>query len=514
MMSPTSASSSESRSYHDQSPERDGNPNSAEFNADDVPVEVLVKHLLAAKQSLSSMTLVLRAHDLATHAREMHEEAIILSAQTSFLRQGISEQVRILRQVRRGMTRAYEGGRRDFKNLLRTLDAANSRLEQAIDMLRDTVVDPVFRPPGEEKKCLMDFVDEKTVETMRDTVKESIKELQAAQTSFDGDLLRFDTDLRALTKTMASAATPASPDSSDAYQPMSHLLGSLTAHSHDMAQHLGSLNRHFDMCVKAVRTTEGGAALALRKAAEVTDGGDPVSISGVIADQDTHAAAEIDSMDPQERAEVVQVVVQDAPEVDEVVAEIQAVLQQMEADFGALKEQTDQMRAAYVSTIAAFYVLEEIGTRLQSYVQAEAEFAQRWEDERSILFAKLEEMDELKRFYEGYYGAYDSLLLEVERRRSVQEKITATWRKAKETVDKLVEADRKEREHFRQEIGEFLPTDLWAGMTGPTRRWEVVAVDDDDGASNSAGGSKIQQPSTPTLKNVRPADAKRRETIR
>ncbi|KAK0639744.1 autophagy-related protein 17 [Cercophora newfieldiana] len=513
MMSPSSASSPASRSYHDNDLDHE-DAGSTEFNADDVPVEVLVKHLLAAKQSLSSMTLVLRAHDLATHARQMHEEAVILSAQTSFLRQGISEQVRILRQVRRGMTRAYEGGRRDFKNLIRTLDAANSRLEQAIDLLRRTVVEPVFRPQGEEQKCLMDFVDEKTVDTMRNTLKESITELQAAQTSFDGDLLRFDTDLRALNKTMSAATSPTSPDSSAAYQPMPHLLASLTNHSHDMGEHLASLTRHFDMCVKAVRTTEGGAALALRKAAEVTEGGDPVSISGVIAEQDTHMAAELEAMDPQERAEVVQVVVQDAPEVDEVVAEIQAVLQQMESDFGALKEQTDQMRAAYVSTVAAFYVLEEIGSRLQSYIQAEAEFAQRWEDERDIVFGKLEEMDELKRFYDGYYSAYDSLLLEVERRRSVQEKITATWRKAKEAVDKLVEADRKEREHFRREIGEFLPTDLWAGMTGPTRRWEVVPVDDDDGVGNIASGSKMQEPNTPTLRNARPVEGRRRETIR
>jgi len=279
-----------------------------------------------------------------------------------------------------------------------------------------------------------------------------------------------------------------------------------------MAEHLTSLTRHFDMCVKAVRTTEGGAALALRKAAEVTEGGDPVSISGVIAEQDTHMA-DLESIDPQERAEVVQVVVQDAPEVDEVVTEIQAVLQQMESDFGALKEQTDQMRAAYISTVSAFYVLEEIGSRLQSYVEAETEFVQRWEDERDVVFAKLEEMDELKRFYEGYYSAYDSLLLEVERRRSVQEKIATTWRKAKEAVDKLVDADRKEREHFRQEIGEFLPTDLWAGMTGPTRRWEVIPVDDDDSVASSAG--KMQEPSTPTLKSMRPAvGGKRRETIR
>lgn len=317
-----------------------------------------------------------------------------------------------------------------------------------------------------------------------------------------------------LNKAMSTAVSPGSPDSSAAYQPMPHLLASLTNHSHDMAEHLASLTRHFDMCVKAVRATEGGAALALRKAAEVTEGGDPVSISGVIAEQDTHMAAELEAMDPRERAEVVQVVVQDAPEVDEVVTEIQAVLQQMESDFGALKEQSDQMRAAYLSTIAAFYALDEIGSRLQSYVQAEAEFAQRWEDERDIVFGKLEEMDELKRFYDGYYGAYDSLLLEVERRRSVEEKINATWRKAKEAVDKLVEADRKEREHFRQEIGEFLPTDLWAGMTGPTRRWEVVSVDDDNGIGDSAGVSKMREQSTPTLRTVRPVEGKRRETIR
>ena len=93
-------------------------------------------------------------------------------------------------------------------------------------------------------------------------------------------------------------------------------------------------------------------------------------------------------------------------------------------------------------------------------------------------FAKLEEMDELRRFYEGYASAYDSLTLEVERRRSAEEKVQAIWRKAKESVDKIIEADRKERDHFRQEIGEFLPTDLWVGMNGPLRRWEVVPVDD------------------------------------
>jgi len=264
-----------------------------------------------------------------------------------------------------------------------------------------------------------------------------------------------------------------------------------------MAEHLASLTRHFDMCVTAVRTTDGGAALARRKAAEVAENGEPISISGVIAEQDAHMTADLDSMDPSERAEVVQVVVQDAPEVDEVVVEIQAVLQKMEADFGSLKEQADRIKTAYVSTVAAFHVLEEIGARLQSYVDAEAEFAQRWEDEKEIIFSKLEEMDGLRRFYEGYAGAYDSLLLESERRRSVEEKIAATWRKAKEAVDKLSEMDRKEREHFRQEIGEFLPTDLWVGMNGPIPKWEVRRLDEAE--------SLVEEPTTPTLRKAKPA---------
>ena len=287
-----------------------------------------------------------------------------------------------------------------------------------------------------------------------------------------------------------------------------------------MAEHLSALTKHFDMCVTAVRTTEGGAALARRRAAEVTEGGDPVSISGVIAEQDASPDADLE-ISPQDRAAVVQVVVQDAPEVDEVVAEIQAVLQQMESDFGALKEQTDQIRAAYVTTVAAFYVLEEIGARLQSYVDAEAEFAQRWEDEKAAVLDKLQEMDELRRFYERYASAYDSLLLEVERRRTVQDKIANTWRKAKEAVDRLSEGDRKEREHFRQEIGEFLPTDLWVGMTGPIRRWEVVAVDEEEeGMAEGSGSVKTPMPSTPTLstptlRTARPAtEAKGRGSVR
>lgn len=261
-----------------------------------------------------------------------------------------------------------------------------------------------------------------------------------------------------------------------------------------MAQHLASLTHHFDMCVKAVRATEGGAALARRRAAEATDEGEPVSISGVITEQESHLP-DLEPMDPQELAEIVQVVVGDASEVDEVVADIQAVLQHMEQEFGTLKEQADQIRAAWMTTLGGFQVLEEIGARLHSYVAAQHEFEQRWADEKDSVLRRLDEMDGLKAFYEGYARAYSSLLLEVERRRAVEDKIQNTLRKAKENVDNLVDADRRQREHFRQEVGEFLPTDLWVGMNSPLKRWELAPAK--EGAD--AGSGSRDELSTPTL---------------
>lgn len=238
-----------------------------------------------------------------------------------------------------------------------------------------------------------------------------------------------------------------------------------------MAEHLASLTHHFDMCVTAVRITEGGTALARRKAAEDSgSGADAVSISGVIAEQETN----VEDLDPEEKTEIVQVVMQDAPEVEEVVADLNAEIQQMDVEFAQLKDQADQVRAAYMAVTQAFHVLEDIGSRLSGYIAAESEFAERWEAEKEGILARLAEMESLRDFYEGYSSAYDSLILEVERRRAVDDKIQAVWRKAKDQVDKLIESDWRDREAFRSEVGEYLPTDLWVGMSGPLRRWEVV----------------------------------------
>ena len=116
------------------------------------------------------------------------------------------------------------------------------------------------------------------------------------------------------------------------------------------------------------------------------------------------------------------------------VADLAAEMAQMDAEFAALKDQADSVRAGFTAVTSAFNYLEEVGVRLPGYIAAEAEFSERWAAEKAGIAARLGEMETLRDFYEGYSSAYDSLILEVERRRAVEEKIQGIWRKAKEQV--------------------------------------------------------------------------------
>ena len=258
---------------------------------------------------------------------------------------------------------------------------------------------------------------------------------------------------------------------------MTDLLERLIDHSANMAQLLVSLTQHFDMCVTAIRTTEGAVALARRRVAEVTQsqGADGVSISGVIAEQESNVT-DLEPKSSKDRAEMLKVVTQDAQEVDDVVHEIQDRLTEMEQEYAILEEQTEQTKRAYSGMLEAYTMLGEIGDRLGDYLAAEEDFRARWEIEKEVVFGKLEEMKQMRDFYEGYASAYDSLILEVERRHAVDDRVRNIWRKAQESVDKLLDADRLSREAFRQDVGEYLPTDLWAGMQGSARRWAVVPI--------------------------------------
>lgn len=311
--------------------------------------------------------------------------------------------------------------------------------------------------------------------------------------------MRFDTDLRNLKKALSDAPLPTTVEAGDGRAiGMSDRLDDLVDHSSSMAELLTSLTKHFDMCVTAVRTTEGAVAVARRKAAEDTQTQDAeaVSISGVIAEQESNLS-DLEPKTAEDRAEMLKVVVQDATEVGEVVQEIQDRLGAVEHEALMLERQAERVRGAYATIADAYALLDGVGGRLAPYMSAGDDFLQRWDLEKDTVHAKVREMGELREFYERYAGAYASLVLEVERRRSVDDRIRAIWRKAQDGVDKLLEADRDARQAFRDDVGEFLPTDLWDAVQGPAQRWEVVPVEDGPREDQMAVDEQQQPPQPP-----------------
>lgn len=197
----SSGASSRHSHPHSNSHSRGSNSRSRSFTHDDnadpnmpsISIDTLVNHLLVAKRSLSSMTLVLRANEIATAARQSHEDVAILAAQAGFLRTSILDQAAILVRVRRSLQGTYDWGKKDFKKLVKSMDLADGELGHTMEMLQSTSVESVFRPKGEERRTLLDFIDEGGVHGMRETMKKSIQELQVGKAipSYRGPLLTW-----------------------------------------------------------------------------------------------------------------------------------------------------------------------------------------------------------------------------------------------------------------------------------------------------------------------------------
>lgn len=171
-------------SYHDGQDQHSDDEDVEVVDPDSVPVDVLVEHLLAAKRALSSTTLVQRAEYLSTHARQLHEESVILDAQTGFLKRGIADQLRLLKRVQRSMIQTYDMSNRELNKLVKTnMDKRGEEMTQTMDKLKATPVDPVFRPPGEEPKYLWDFVSEGQVHQMFADLKDGIDQLLVSQST-------------------------------------------------------------------------------------------------------------------------------------------------------------------------------------------------------------------------------------------------------------------------------------------------------------------------------------------
>lgn len=279
------------------------------------------------------------------------------------------------------------------------------------------MVEPSFRPETEQQKCLYDFVDEQGVEELRGFFRECIDHTNDAQNALADATDEFDAELTAVVTTM-TGKTDARYDHN--LPSTASIFHSLEGHATEMATHLQALVRHYDLCMSALKHTEGGGEAAEQAIVDL-----PAGVEVGEIDPDVPPIP----MSDDERADMIHVLENDAAEVDEVVQEIRDHAAEMEFQLEQIVNQLQMVESEYSSLSAAITSLVQLGQNLPEYIKASSTFTAQWSEQKSFILEKMEELENVGHFYESFVSAYDGLILEITRRK-----------RAKETMEKVVDS--------------------------------------------------------------------------
>ncbi|KAL8739172.1 MAG: hypothetical protein Q9190_007882 [Brigantiaea leucoxantha] len=443
------------------------------------PLETLVSYLVASKRSLSSIEQVWQANEIVTSTRKSLETSVITSSRTSFLCHGIRSQLLTLEQILFKSREVETEGVKEYQEALRNLEAAEGRLTTTLDRLRSTIVETELRPDTEEKSSLLDFVDESGVDKLLEFIKESTKAADGAHDEFADTNKTFSKGLEQVREHLIAARTEEGKavvkddpdtleDEASIHSPLPEILNDMEERAKGMADNLESLVKHFDLCVTAIKHTEGGGDAAQRIANDLPEG------MGMGQD-DVQAPSE--PISDEERNEMLKILEKDAEQVEEVVMEIRESFTRMENQHSQVKEHLEELEEQHGAVLSAFRILEAIAARLSAFISQSEVFVMRWDSEKTKFDEYMEELETLRSFYDGFLGAYDNLLVEVGRRQFMEQRMEKLALDAMTKVDRLYEEDVAAREAFKREQGDFLPVDIWPGLMDSPLRPEMSPVD-------------------------------------
>lgn len=445
-------------------------------------LDTLVSHLVASKRSLSSIEHVWRANEIVTSTRIQLEASVIIAARTSFLRDGIITQLQTLEAVHAHSRAVESEGAEEYGQVLNTLHEADQRLRGTLESLRTTMVEHSLRPNSDTRKTLLDFVDEGGVDKLLVAIDESAKAAKDAHTElvetnlgFRYDLDQIGTILESSRLPLLPSLTPATAESanhdSTSPSPIPEMLQSLEDRAKDMADNLESLVKHFDLCVTAIKHTEGGGDAAQRLTDDLPEG---VGVGEEIAGAPPEPIGDL------EREEMLEVLAKDADQVEDVLMEIRDHISEMEALFATVGTYMSKLDEEHSNVMKAFRQLEALESRLHAFVAQSQVFVMRWDDENGKINERMEELESLGDFYSGYLSAYDNLLVEIGRRQFMEQQMEKVLQDAMRKLDTLYDEDSSKREAFKNDYGDFLPVDIWPGLTNSPLQFEAKPLNGTD----------------------------------
>ncbi|KAF2221704.1 autophagy-related protein 17 [Elsinoe ampelina] len=466
----------------------------------------LVAYFVAAKRSLSATTHVYKANEIVEDARALVEQGGVLKAKNTYVRNGIEEQIHVLQNIHGGLESVGLEAQLDFSSIVKSLDVAHDRLQSTLNSLRKTLVSSSLgaspetgdesihagdssgkgKAVQEPDKTLYDFIDEATHSDLFDSVRATIDSYNDAQsalhevrTSLGHSLEQIDSSIFEI-DTLKPNTNTALPED----ETIASSFAALTHNATEMASLLQSLISHYDLCITALKHTEGGGEAA-RAAADSTDTNPLSSGADSPTEASLYAGATAEAnrapISEDERVEMLSVLTHDAAQVEDVVLEIRERADEMGLTLSALQSLTDVSKRRFNLLQAVLETLASLSTSLlPQCISAPLSFRDKWASIRNTMHTKIAALNELSQFYDSFLASYASLLREVERRKMVEAKQRKIAERAMRDIEALHAEDADMRNQFVKETGDWLPRDIWPGLMDAPRRFVLKREKQED----------------------------------
>ena len=497
-----SSASSRSASPAQQSP-------STSFHAEP-SLQRLTTHFVNAKRSLSTTHHVFRANELVTSSRSLVEDIALLNARNEYAEVAAEDGVKVLEDVKWNIDARGDEAGADFTHTIEGLDEANGRLMKTLERLQSTVVDASLQRKGDGEenntrtdntsdndavspkngKTLLSFIDTSKHESLQESLRAQIDEFNTAKADLSSSLETFSSHIHVLHSMLTPA--PPSPDPPELLRPalydepapaIPQLFHTITENASTMASLLQSLVSHYDLCVTALKHTEGGGEAA-RRAVQQQQKSDSPTASDTLPksqqnlEESLYRKDHASSISPEERKEMLTVLEHDSAELDDVISELTSHATDLESAFDQLSTRARKARERDKTLRRVVTMLREMhAIHLPSHQHSLRTFEQDWSRIRSVIVSSTAQLSDLSAFYADFLAGYKKLLREIERRKAAENQMRRIAEKAEREIGRVYEADAEAREGFMREVGGVLPGDLWPALLVPARRWGVVELE-------------------------------------
>ncbi|RYN89723.1 hypothetical protein AA0120_g6462 [Alternaria tenuissima] len=449
-------------------------------------LEHLVNHFVAAKRALNTQTVLWRATEIVNTARDLLEENAVVAAKNTSIRNIVEQQVDALEAIRRGIDVVEAEVQAEYKQLLHDVDTSFAGLNSTLAVLRETPIEAALQPQGTPQKHLYDFIDSAAVSNLQTALRACIDRYTDAHAALDESCRDFDTSLDNIYSSIENV--PTTPATTSTPSPIPSLYHNLEGHAKEAAQAFQSLVQHYDLCITALRHTEGGSAAATQAT------GDAPVHSG------DDGAAPPEPMSEEERRDMLNVLQKDAQEVEDVVNEIQERGSEMTFLLGQIENHIRHVRSESSALSSILEMVSQVTGQVKGHIVTSRSFYASWlQDTRPSLISGIEDWENQRDFYERFDLAYAELLVEISSRRRRHEKAKRKGEEAQKELDRLRLEDERAREQFTLAQGDYLPLDIWPGLKDPPRQYQVTVVptsveeEHEDEAQEMDGARSIPQ---------------------